>query len=363
MASETTYALIMAGGAGTRFWPASRKARPKQLLALAGEHPLIRQTANRLLPLCDWPHIYVSTGQHLVGATREVLPELDEGQLLVEPVGRNTAPCIGWAAATIARHDPDGVIIALPSDPHIADEDAYREVLRKAIESARAGTITTVGITPTHPETGYGYIEAGPPAELAGVRHVERFVEKPDRRRAEQFVASGNYFWNAGMFIFRARDMLAAIATHLPDLARGLEQLDEAAARGSEQRRLEEVFPTLPAISIDNGVMEYLSDLAVVPGQFGWSDVGSWLSVSQLAVKSERGNSGPPETVFVAAKNNHVVDLRTAGADKRIISLVGVEGLVVVETDDALLVVDAQQSQQVRQVVDQLRARGDDRLT
>ncbi len=354
---KSTYAVIMAGGSGTRFWPASRRLRPKQLLPLGSELPLIREAVQRVTPLCGADNIYVATGAHLVEPTLAAVPELRAERLLVEPVGRNTAPCIGWAAATIARNDPEAVVMALPSDPHIEDVDGFLQTLQHAVDAARAGTIATVGIKPTHPETGYGYIEAEPGD--GAIWRVKRFVEKPSLARAEQFVAAGSFLWNAGMFFFRACDMVAAIRTHLPALAEGLDALDQAAAEGREQERLSELFGSLPAVSIDTGVMEHMDDLAVVPGDFGWSDLGSWLSVSDLAVKDAQNNSAPDGTIFVDAPGNHVVDMRPATDHKRVIALVGVSNLVVVETPDALLVVHRDAAQHVRQVVDALKTRGD----
>jgi mannose-1-phosphate guanylyltransferase len=371
-ASLSVHALILAGGAGTRFWPASRSARPKQLLPLLGGEPMILTTAKRVLPLCNvgresasWARVLVATGAHLAAATRDILPELPQANLLIEPVPRNTAPCIGWAAATVARADPESVLAVLPSDHHIADVGRFREVLAAAISSARGGTITTIGIRPTHPETGFGYIETGDPRP-DGALSALRFVEKPDRDRAAAFVAGGRHLWNAGMFFFRACDMLAAIRAHLPALAGGLAELDRAAARGAEAEALARVFPGLPPVSIDKGVMEHLAELAVVPGDFGWSDVGSWQSAWELAGKDEGGNSAPEGTVLIDARGNHVVDLRGGSPGpahgRRVIALVGVEDLVVVQTDDALLVVPRDRAQDVKLVVDALRARGDSGL-
>ncbi|KYF94083.1 mannose-6-phosphate isomerase [Sorangium cellulosum] len=372
------HVLILAGGAGTRFWPASRAARPKQLLPLLGGEPLITATARRVLPLCGgagWERIWIATGQHLLSPTRAALPDVSERRLLVEPAPRNTAPCIGWAAATIAREDPEAVVVVLPSDHHIADVPRFLEVLEAAVASARGGAITTIGIRPTHPETGFGYIEAdgadgagsAAPAAPAVPRRVLRFVEKPSRERAEEFVASGRFLWNAGMFIFRAGDMRAAIRAHLPALAEGLDEIDRAAAQGAEAEAVLRVFPRLPAVSVDHGVMEHVAGLAVVPGDFGWSDVGSWQSAWELAEKDERGNSAPAGSVLVDAQGNHVVDLRarSGGApdDRRVIALVGVEDLVVVETDDALLIVPRDRAQDVKRVVDALKARGQGRHT
>ncbi|WP_437296809.1 mannose-1-phosphate guanylyltransferase [Sorangium sp. So ce426] len=372
------HVLILAGGAGTRFWPASRAARPKQLLPLLGGEPLLAATARRALPLCarggraGWERVWIATGQHLVAPTRAALPEVSERRLLVEPAPRNTAPCIGWAAATIARDDPEAVVVVLPSDHHIADVPRFLEALRAAVASAQGGAITTIGVRPTHPETGFGYIEVEEAAGAEGAapaapRRVRRFVEKPSRERAAEFVASGRFLWNAGMFIFRAGDMLAAIRAHLPALAAGLDEIDRAAALGpsAEAEAVLRVFPGLPAVSVDHGVMEHVAGLAVVPGDFGWSDVGSWQSAWELADKDERGNSAPAGSVLIDAHDNHVVDLRARAApdDRRVIALVGVEGLVVVETDDALLIVPRDRAQDVKHAVDALKARGQDRHT
>ncbi|AUX38360.1 MULTISPECIES: mannose-1-phosphate guanylyltransferase [Sorangium] len=371
------HVLILAGGAGTRFWPASRAARPKQLLPLLGGEPLITATARRVLPLCGgagWERIWIATGQHLLAPTRAALPDVSERRLLVEPAPRNTAPCIGWAAATIAREDPEAVVVVLPSDHHIADVPRFLEALEAAVASARGGAITTIGIRPTHAETGFGYIEAegaagaGSAAPAAPCK-VLRFVEKPSRERAAEFVASGRFLWNAGMFIFRAGDMRAAIRAHLPALAEGLDEIDRAAAQGAaaEAEAVLRVFPRLPAVSVDHGVMEHVAGLAVVPGDFGWSDLGSWQSAWELAEKDERGNSAPAGSVLVDAQGNHLVDLRAraggAPGDGRVIALVGVEGLVVVETDDALLIVPRDRAQDVKHVVDALKARGQGRHT
>jgi mannose-1-phosphate guanylyltransferase len=357
---DATYAVIMAGGAGTRFWPASRRARPKQLLPLAGDEPLLRRAVGLIGAVCG-ERVLIATGAHLVEPTLAALPALHREQLLVEPTPRNTAPCIGWAAHTIARTDPNAVVMALPADHHIADAERFRAALKLAVDSARGGTIATIGITPTHPETGYGYVEAEPSS--SPVWRALRFVEKPTRARAEEFIASGRFFWNAGMFFFRASDMVAAVRAHLPALADGLDAIDAAAKAGREQEAVTEIFPTLPSVSIDVGVMEKIGKLAMVPGEFGWNDLGSWLTVSELAAKDARGNSAPSTAIVVDADGNHVADMRSASDGKRVIALCGVRDLVVVETDDALLVVHRDHAQRVREVVDRLIARGDRELT
>ena len=351
------YAVILAGGAGTRFWPASRTHRPKQLLPLAGssDEPLLAATVRRILPICPKERVIVATGRHLVEASREVLPELPAENFLAEPLARNTAACIGWAAATLRRRDPEATLMVLPSDHFVRDEEAFRSVLLRAVKAAEAGYIVTVGLEPTRPETGYGYIERGERID-EGVFNVLRFIEKPDRARAEQYVATGKHFWNGGMFFFRASRMLEAIDAHLPELGAELRRLDEAARCGNEAEVLEEAFARMPSISIDHGVMEKVERIAVVPGDFGWSDVGSWHSAWELLPKDADGNAAS-EGLLIDARGNLVADLRSKD-EKSLVAMVGVRDLVVVQTDDALLILPRERAQDVRQVVDALKARG-----
>jgi mannose-1-phosphate guanylyltransferase len=350
------YAVIMAGGAGTRFWPASRNDRPKQLLPLAGKgnEPLVAASVRRILPICSVERVIVVTGTHLIQAMRAALPELPAENFLSEPVPRNTAPCIGWAAATIKRRDPEAVVMVLPSDHFIGDEAAFRDALLHAAEAAQHCAVATIGITPTRPETGYGYLEKGE-SIANGVAAVERFIEKPDLARAEVFATSGRHLWNSGMFFFRANEMANLLATHMPDLARGLERIDRAAALGDEAAEVENVFPTLPAVSIDHGVMEKAASVAVVDGTFGWSDVGSWQTSWELAEKDANGNAAPETSVLVDARGNLVCDLRTGRG--QVIALVGVDDLAVVVTDDALLVIPRSRSQDVKKALEEVKRR------
>jgi mannose-1-phosphate guanylyltransferase len=359
---EAIYAVVIAGGSGTRFWPASRKALPKQLLPLgkSAEEPLLAATVRRIEPLCPAERTYVATGAHLVDATRETLPELPSANVLAEPVARNTAPCIGWAAHVVARRDPDGVVMVFPADHAVTDEDAFRSTLREAVERAREGRIVTIGLEPTRPETGYGYIEVGD-ALGGSAFQVARFVEKPDRARAQTFIEGKRHVWNGGMFIFRASVMKAAIREHLPALGEGLDRIDQAAREGREKEALASEFPRLPDISIDHGIMEKAKGLAVVRASFGWSDVGSWESAWELSSKDAAENAAPEGTILIDASRNLVRDLRRDGK-KRVIALVGVDDLVVIETDDAVLVLPRARAQDVRQVVDELKKRGSDSL-
>jgi mannose-1-phosphate guanylyltransferase len=351
------YAVIMAGGAGTRFWPASRSDRPKQLLPLAGKgnEPLIAASVRRILPICPAERVWVVTARHLTDATRAVLPDLPAENFLSEPAPRNTAPCIGWAAAAIRRRDPEALVMVLPSDHFIGDEPGFRAALLRAVEASKGCSVATIGITPTRPETGYGYLEKGEDLG-AGIRAVHRFIEKPDLARAEVFASSGQHLWNSGMFFFRAGEMLGLIRKHLPDLAKGLDRMERAAALGDEAAEIDNVFPTLPSISIDHGVMEKAERVAVVEASFGWSDVGSWQSSWELADKDAQGNAAPQSAVLVDARGNLVSDLRTK-ATGQVIALVGVDDLAVVLTDDALLVIPRSRSQDVKKALDEVKRR------
>lgn len=351
------FSVILAGGSGTRFWPASRRLLPKQLLALApgSAHSLLRDTVQRLTPLIPSSQILISTGEHLLSATRAELPELEPAAFLAEPQAKNTAPCIAWAAQVVARRDPEAVVCVLPSDQHAADDEGFRQTLARAARCAQGGSIVTIGIVPTRPETGYGYVRRGD-ARGEGFS-VRGFFEKPDLTTARSYVDAGDFLWNAGIFVFRAKDMLAAVARHLPELDAALGVLGQADPSQPEAHRLAvaDYFQRCPKISIDYGVMEKESDLMVVPGDFGWSDLGSWESAWDLAPKDDAQNVAPVGTILVDARRNLVHDLRT-GAHKKVIALVGVDDLCVVETEDALLVLPRERSQDVREVVEQLKA-------
>lgn len=355
---NSVYAVILAGGSGTRFWPASRRTVPKQLLPIApGESStLIEQTVARLEPLCGLERIVIATGAHLVEATSRALPRLPSRAFMGEPVSRNTAPSIGWATSLIARHDPDALVMVIPSDQYVRDVEGYREALARALDSAARGPITTIGVRPTRPETGYGYIEIGEAIE-GGLNRVARFVEKPTRARAEEYLKSDRYLWNAGMFFFHARAMLAAIERHMPELARGLERIAAASAAGpeAEERETVAVFEGLESISIDYGVMEREAPLNVVSGEFGWSDLGSWQTAWELSERDTEGNAVEGAAVLIDAKNNLV---RQLGENQRLIALLGVSDLCVVSCDDALLVMPRARAQDAKLIVERLR-RGD----
>jgi mannose-1-phosphate guanylyltransferase len=360
--SGSVYAVILAGGSGTRFWPASRRLMPKQLLAIgpSQEESLIRGTVRRLSPLAPAVRTLLLTGEHLVRATAAELPELPPSSFLAEPIAKNTAPCIVWAAAHVAATDPEAVLVVVPSDQHTADEKGFLRAIELAVASAREGHITTIGIEPTRPETGYGYIELGEGGVASDTRAqaVKRFVEKPSLKVAEEYVASGRFVWNAGMFVFRAKDMMAAFDRHLPQMAAAARKLVSLEVNGvAPGAAIREYFESAASVSIDYGIMEKEQGLRVVPASFGWSDLGSWESAWELGASDEQGNSAVAQAVYVDASRN-LVHLSGPDAQKKVVALVGVEDLCVVDTGDALLVLPRSRSQDVRLVVEALKARG-----
>jgi mannose-1-phosphate guanylyltransferase len=328
----SAYAVILAGGGGTRLWPASRRRRPKQFLGLArGGRSLLEATVARVAAFVPVERILVVTAASQVADVRKALPALPEANVVVEPVGRNTGPAIALVARELARRGaPDAVMAVLPSDHVVTDEAAFARTLGQAIAAA-AHHLVAVGIPPTRPETGYGYLELGPRAE-GDVREVRRFVEKPDAARAREYVASGRYLWNSGMFFFRADRLLEETRRHLPEVWQALETRYEDA----------------PSISIDYGIMERARDIWAVPGEFGWSDIGSWADLALVHPADAEGHvriGGP--LVSVDAKDSVVVG-------ERLVALVGVDNLVVVATEDAILIMPKERGQDVRRVVAQL---------
>ena len=345
------YTVIMAGGSGTRFWPASRRALPKQFLPLGdGVTPLLTATIRRVSALSGPGEVIVVTRADLAEATRSAAPELPAANVLLEPVGRNTAPCVAWATETVLQRDPSAVLVVLAADAHIADEAAFVAALRTAVKAAEGGAIVTLGIRPTRPETGYGYLHVGEawPGGLAGVWTVNAFVEKPDEARAAAYVAGGQHLWNAGIFVFRADVMARAVAEHLPAVAEAL--------RGADASTVQARYPGLPNVSIDYAVMEKVAAVAVVPVDCGWSDVGSWQAAWELGDRDASNNAvRGARAVVVDATENVVV----APAGKTV-ALIGVHGLVVVDTGDALLVIPRERAQDVKRAVDALAAAGRD---
>jgi mannose-1-phosphate guanylyltransferase len=345
------FAIVMAGGSGTRFWPASRAARPKQFLALAGStETLLQATVRRASAAVGLANVLVVTSEQHGALAAEQLPGLPSDNLLLEPLGRNTAPCIAWASARIRKRCPDAVIAALPADPHVGDEAGFFAALDSALEAASSGAIATLGIEPSRPETGYGYLEVGEPVSR-GVYRVAAFIEKPDRERAQRFAQSGRHLWNSGMFFFRADVILRAIDRHLPELGAFAVRCGAAPTPAAEQALVQAGYAALPSISIDYGVMEKTEGIVVVPARFGWDDLGSWGAAWALASKDAVGNVANADLLALDAKNCLV----SAPKDKLVV-LLGLEDMVVVDTPDALLVVPRDRAQDVGKVVQALKA-------
>ncbi len=353
------YAVVMAGGSGTRFWPLSRQRRPKQFLKLAGEAPLLAATVARLPPLATADTTYVVCGPVHAPAVRRMLPELPPDHVLVEPCARNTAPCVGLAALHVARRDPRGVMAVLPADHHIARPAAFRAALAAAARVARGGSLVTIGIRPDRPETGYGYVRIGAALDGAAGRgklrahRVERFVEKPDRETAARYVADGGYLWNSGIFAFRADVILDEIRRAMPDLAAALDRIAPALGTSRAGRVLKRVFPECPSISIDYGVMEKSDRIAVVRGDFGWSDVGSFAALSDVRAQDAHGNVAEGEALILEGRNNVVL-----AQPGRPLAVVGLDDVIAVDAGDAVLVCRRDRAQDVRKAVDELKRRG-----
>ena len=350
------YPVILAGGRGTRFWPLSRKRHAKQLLALDGKRTMIQQTVARLLPLASAKRFWVITNRDLQREIARQLPRLVKPQIVAEPVGRNTAPAIGLAAFILLRRDPQAILGLFPSDHVIADEKEFRRVLQSGIEIAAAGeNIVVLGIRPTRAETGYGYIEAGSEFDASAAR-VRRFTEKPDAEHAARFVQEGNYFWNSGMFLWNARTLTNALLEHLPKTAALLQ--DIAATFGSHKfaatfRRL---YPRCENISVDYALLEprsakgeEQSNIICLPASFGWNDLGSWTALHEHRAAKHQAADGN------LISGNGVLVMNAAGnyihAPGKFVAAIGVSDLVVVETDDALLVTTRARSQDVGKVV------------
>jgi len=356
VAKTNFHPVILAGGRGTRFWPLSRQRRAKQLLALDGKLTMIQQTVGRLLPLASPARFWVITNQHLRREIIRQLPRLGPKRILAEPVGRNTAPAIGLAAFILMNSDPDAVIGLFPSDHVIADEKGYRDVLKKAIGIAAAGeNIVVLGIRPTRAEIGYGYIEAGSTFKGDALR-VRRFTEKPDAARAAEFVKAGNYFWNSGMFLWSARTLTKALLEHLPKTAALLQQIAATFGTRKFAATLARLYPRCENISIDYAVLEprsskgeQNSSIICLPADFGWNDLGSWTALHEHHAARQQ----PKDDNLIAAEGWFTLNAggNYIHAPGKFVAALGVNNLVVVETDDALLITTRDQAQEVGKVV------------
>ena len=353
------YAAILAGGSGTRLWPHSRQAQPKQFADITGSgRTMIQATADRLHGLVATDQLYVVVGEQHAAMTAAQLPQLAPKQLIIEPSGRNTGPAIGLACIQLYHRDPQAVVAILPADHVILDAERFRAALRQADAVAQQGFLVTLGITPDFPHTGYGYIKQGTQllfnesSDLA-VYEVERFLEKPNRTTAESFLSEGGYYWNGGIFIARVDRLLAEFARQQPEFHAVLQRILHSLGMADAAQVLATEWPKTPKLSIDYAIMEHAERLAMVPLQAGWNDVGSWDALAGVLTQDADSNFiARGATLSIESKGNIVY------SNKRVVALIGVDDLVLVETDDALLVGHKAQMQKVKEVVEQLRKTG-----
>ncbi len=351
------YALILAGGTGTRLWPRSRATSPKQLLPLGyNDVTMMQATVRRILPIVPIEQIFVATNREYGPLIREQLPDLPAANVVEEPSGKNTAPCIGLAA--VHMQAPDQVMASLHSDHYIADEEGFRQALLAAEEVAKQGYLVTLGIKPNRPETGYGYLQRGRQIGVYNhypVYEAARFLEKPSLERAEQFVRTGEYYWNSGIFIWQISTLRQAFEEHMPQFGQQLGQLEKALANGE---KIDTIWANIQARSIDVGIMEQAEKVAVVPVDIGWNDVGSWEAIYEINRPDEAGN--------VVLNTEHVA-VDTTGCllqsvERRLIATIGLEDVIVVDSGDAILVCARERAQEVKKIVNWLEEHGPDGL-
>jgi mannose-1-phosphate guanylyltransferase/mannose-6-phosphate isomerase len=351
------YAVVLAGGSGTRFWPLSRELYPKQLLKVLGRRTLIQETVRRVRPAVPIERTLVVTGAAHADSIRMQLDGPDgvrKDQILTEPVSRNTAAAIGWAAAAVLRVDPDGLMLVMPADHVIPDRAEFLRAVALGASVAQDGRLVTFGITPTRPETGYGYIKAGsrhPLLSWGGLKAlpVACFVEKPDLKTATRYLRAGGFFWNSGIFVWRADAILAEIETVLPKLGRGLTRLGKALGTPDENRALEQFYKGAESISIDHGVLQRSRRAAVIPAPFRWSDVGNWGSLDEVAATDRAGNVRMGRIVDIGSRSSILY------GENRLVATIGLKDMVVVDTADATLVCPKDRAQEVKQIVERLR--------
>ena len=351
------YAVIMAGGTGTRLWPMSRRRTPKQLIPLIDDRSLYQGTISRIRPLIEPENTFVVAGADLVPKLAEQSPGIPVKNFIVEPQGKGTAPCIGLAAIHIMSRDPDGVMAVLPADHHVSEAEKFHKAIRSCLHAAEMGHLVTMGIKPTYPSTGYGYIKQGPMIHvLEGnpVHAVEKFIEKPDEETAARLLREGSYTWNSGMFVWKAARIMEELGIHMPLLHWSLAKIAENIGKPSYPSVLHSTWAGVPTETIDYGVMEKAEDVAVVPTEMGWSDIGSWSSLKKQLIEDENHNTSRGDNILIQTSGSMVL------GGKRLIAAIGLRDILIVDTEDALLVCQLRHDQRVRDVVAALKA--DDRL-
>lgn len=350
------YGVVLAGGSGTRFWPLSREEYPKQLLKIFGNQTLIQATLSRISDLIPSDRIYIVTNPSQAEQIKFQLdPVFGEPRFISEPIGRNTAAAIALAAIHLRKKFEDGVMVVLSADHFIRQPQAFLEALRLGEKLAHEGYLVTLGAKPTRPETGYGYIQRGKPfAGQMSAAAVERFVEKPSRETAEQYLKRDDYFWNTGIFLWKASTILAEIKRFLPELAEGLKEFDQKIGTEQEAETLQRIYPALPSISVDYAVLEKSDRLAVIPADMGWEDVGSWSALDEVIERDVDGNILTGNVVNIDSQNSIIY------GNKRVVAVVGLKDIVVADTDDATLICAKDKAQEVKKVVEALKKRNGD---
>ncbi len=344
------FVVIMAGGVGSRFWPRSKEKTPKQLLKIFGDETLIQQTVNRVKGLAPEKNIFVITNKVQKEKVIEQLPQIPAENIIAEPFGKNTAPCIGLSAVLIKERSKDAVIITLPADHYIQDVKEFQKTINTATEFAfKSGGLVTIGINPTKPETGYGYIQVDDNVEGEEIYRVTTFAEKPNFSTAKRFLSSGDFMWNSGMFIWRADVILNEIDKYLLDLSDGLKELEKNIGKQNFEKSLTKVYGQLKSISIDYGVMEKSPNVFLVKGSFAWSDVGSWDAVYELSEKDDDGNALVGDVYAGGSHNSFIY------SKKKFAAAVGVDNIIVIDTEDALLICNRSNAQDVKDLVDYLK--------
>ncbi len=349
-------AVILAGGSGTRLWPLSTPDFPKQFLPLPNGNSMIQETLARVSPLTTPAQSWVVTGRKMADLVQEHLPSVPAEQILREPIGRNSAPAIAWAAATIARHDPHAIMATFSADAVIANVEGLRQTLTLAYELAEQGRMVTIGIKPTAPETGYGYIRF---ADEIGEGHghqafaAERFVEKPNLATAQSYLRDGHYVWNAGIFIWKVETILAELREHLPEVARKINAIVESTGSAQEQSTLDELWPTIQAISIDYGILEKTQNLVVIPADLGWNDVGNWEQYGALFPADAQGIRSVGTHEGLGSQNIVVYN----NTPRRIFTI-GVEDLIVVEMAETTVICHKDSVQRVKELAERQQKKG-----
>lgn len=342
--------VILAGGSGTRLWPLSTPSFPKQFLPLPNGNSMIQETLARVAPLVSPAQTWVVTGRSMAGLVEEHLPALDHTHILREPMGRNSAPAIAWIAATIARHDPEAVMVTLSADHVITEVETFRQALQLAQRAASQGQLVTLGIPPTAPETGYGYIRYAEQIS-AGFGHRvfsgERFVEKPDRATAQSYLENGHYVWNSGMFIWQVKAILREMHIHQPEIIQRIERIVDATGTLEGETILNEIWPSVPSISIDYGIMEKTSQFAVIPANIGWNDVGNWEQYGALFPSDEQGVKRMGTHEDLGSQNIFVYN-----NTQRQVFTIGLENIVVVEMDDKTVICHINDVQRVKELAE-----------